>query len=399
MGSEFSFQGRIPPSKSLLNRWLCVGSYARDGGLKILGDSTCDDVVKMRGVLESLARGEPSDCGAAGTVLRFAALRASRLSGRHELRGSARLFERPQTELLHLLSMLGVRAELTPRSLVIDSAGWKDPGGEILVDRSASSQFASGLLLNAWELDFPLNVKSSERSVSDAYLEMTLAVVRQAGMKVEIRPGGWRVAAHQCVSATKAHPEPDMSSAFAVAALAAVGGKAVLESFPETSLQPDFVFLEILQRMGAHVKREASSVHIQKAPLKGVEWNLRDCPDLFPVLGVLCALAEGPSRLYGAEHLVHKESNRIAHTATLIRRLGREVIEAGDGLRISAGSLPQASLAFDYDSDEDHRLVMAGAVARWAGFDVNILRPNCVAKSYPEFLQIAEIPSAGKVSI
>ncbi len=133
MESGFSFRGRIPPSKSSMNRWLCVGSYARQ--FQIEGDSRCDDVVKMRSALAALLRGDDADCGAAGTVLRFLAFRASRLPGRHVLRGSSRLFSRPQSELVNVLSKLGVRTELLSDRIVVESAGWRDPGAEISVDR------------------------------------------------------------------------------------------------------------------------------------------------------------------------------------------------------------------------------------------------------------------------
>ena len=389
MGAEFSFRGRIPPSKSLMNRWLCAGDYARGGRVEIHGQSTCDDVVKMKAALDALRAGQLVDCGAAGTVLRFMAFRASRIPGAHVLTGHKRLFERPQSELVAVLAQLGVRAELQEQSLSIESQGWTRPAKAIEVDRSLSSQFASGILLNAWELDFPVEIHGSEKSVSDAYFEMTLDVVRSAGMTVQTSKGSWMIPSQQHVLAKEAYPEPDLSSAFAVAALAAVSGQAVFEDYPVQSIQPDAVFLKILGTMGADIVTGTDIVSVRRLGLKGGEWNLKECPDLFPVLGVLCALAQGPSKLFGAEHLVHKESNRIEHVVRLIRHLGREVRATPDGLEVPAGEVPTTAAPFDFDPVQDHRLVMAAAVARQAGFPVNILEATCVNKSYPEFLQIA----------
>ncbi|MCB0351832.1 MAG: 3-phosphoshikimate 1-carboxyvinyltransferase, partial [Bdellovibrionales bacterium] len=79
--NNFNFSGELPASKSIMNRALIAGSY--NPNLKILGDSNCDDVRLMKNGLRSLVTGQPIDCGHAGTVLRFLALRASRIPGRH----------------------------------------------------------------------------------------------------------------------------------------------------------------------------------------------------------------------------------------------------------------------------------------------------------------------------
>jgi 3-phosphoshikimate 1-carboxyvinyltransferase len=104
-----SFIGHVPASKSILNRALILQSFERD--LKIYGVSDSDDVVKMKAGIKALKDQAMIDCGEGGTVLRFLALRASREKGRHKLTGSARLINRPQEELVKILSQLGVTAK------------------------------------------------------------------------------------------------------------------------------------------------------------------------------------------------------------------------------------------------------------------------------------------------
>ena len=183
--------------------------------------------------------------------------------------------------------------------------------------------------------------------------------------------------------------ETDLSSAFAIAALAAVAGRAVIEEFPEKSLQPDSVFPEILRAMGAGVKREGTSLIVEKArELRAVEWNLLDCPDLFPVLATVCAQANGRSRLFGAPHLAHKESSRIESTARLLRNLGTTFEAKPDGMEVEGGAIRLD--AFDFDPEHDHRLAMAAAVAHAGGANVRVLHPSVVDKSFPEFWQILD---------
>ncbi|MGE3388352.1 MAG: 3-phosphoshikimate 1-carboxyvinyltransferase, partial [Bdellovibrionales bacterium] len=124
--SGFSFVGALPSSKSLFNRALLVQSFAPH--LRLVGHSQADDVEAMRRALQQMKSHLPIDCGSAGTVLRFMALRAAREPGRHHLYGSKRLFERPQQELNKILSQLGCEVELTEEHLKLRSWGWKMVG-------------------------------------------------------------------------------------------------------------------------------------------------------------------------------------------------------------------------------------------------------------------------------
>lgn len=379
------YRGEIPASKSILNRLLVVQSFAPS--LTVSGESDADDVVKMRSGLRSLMRGEPADCGAAGTTLRFLALRASRLSGVHHLSGSLRLFERPQSELTRLLAQLGCESSLGPQRFTVRGEGWREPiGGEIVVDRSVSSQFASALFLNAWDLPFDLRVRFSGDAVSESYLAMTLELLRRAGMKIDPIDGGLVVRAGSRVTTSSLVAEPDASSAFAVAAVAAARGvECEILNWPADSLQPDAVFPMILREMGCDVSAGDVLRVSRTGPLHPTEFNLRDAPDLFPVLAVLCSLADGSSRLYGAPHLAHKESDRIAKTAELLKSLGRRVRVQSDGLEIEGSSSRTFPRRFTYATDHDHRLAMAAAVAVAAGADVEILDKRVVEKSFPGF--------------
>ncbi len=386
--SSFHFRGTIPASKSILNRLLIIRSF--DSRFEIDGDSIADDVEKMKGAIEAIRLGLPADCGAAGTTLRFLALRASRLKGTHRLVGSERLFERPQQEIAKLLEQLGCEVRFEPGALVIEGEGWDIPDTGIVIDRSISSQFASAVVLSAWDLPDPLMLKFEGDAVSQGYLQMTLEIVKRAGMWLGVEensalliPAGARVRA-QTVQA-----EMDVSSAFAVAALAAVDGEATLESWPAKSLQPDSVFPDILKAMGVEVRGSKSSITIRKPKsLRGVQWNLKNSPDLFPVLSVLCAVADSPSSLTGAPHLVHKESARITKSAELLRLMGAEVEILSDGMKIKPAAAPQGK-PVSFDPEHDHRMAMAAAVARRAGHRIEILHKDVVAKSFPEFWTIA----------
>lgn len=396
---SFRYDGTLPASKSILNRLLVIASFADPERFRITGaDSDADDVRHMRRGLKELPSGRPLDCGAAGTVLRFLALRVSRRPGRHELTGTPRLFSRPLGPLTDVLEQLGARVETgdasLPRLVIHGPASWRTDR-PLTIDRGLSSQFASGVLLSAWDLDGPLTITFTGETVSEGYFSMTLELVRRAGLSVEDSAETLTIPPGQKVRPDTVPAEIDLSSAFALAAAAAVGGEARITPFPDASLQPDRVFVDILSAMGVPVERAGSTLEVRRAAaLQPVEWCLRDSPDLFPVLGVLCALAEGRSRLFGAPHLGLKESNRIARTVQLVSALGRTVEERPDGMVVHGQGLDRVhDRPITYDPDHDHRLAMAAGVARKAGFAVEVSEPDVVNKSFPGFWSsIGEAP-------
>ena len=336
--SEFHFVGQLPASKSLFNRALILQNYFKD--LKITGHSTCDDVILLKKGLESLKSFSPIDCGEAGTVLRFLALRASRMPGEHMFLGSQRLFARPQQDLVKILRQLGMDVELGKDLLKIKGQGWKIMGDSLHVHSEKSSQCASAVLLNVWGHSQSFYFSLSRPMVSSSYWDMTLKLVQSLGLKVESWGNDYRVSPGQSLCTHEYVVEPDADCGFALAALAVVSGTANIKFDPTKSLQPDCVFIEALKQMNVSVSRDhRGNLRVEKASrLKAIEYDVKECSDLFPVLSALCARAEGVSRLYGARHLKYKESNRIVKMSELLKNSGCDVEILDDGLVIERNS-------------------------------------------------------------
>lgn len=395
MNTGFQYSGTISASKSLLNRMLIIQSF--DSSLEVNGNSRCDDVRYMKEGLRQLlgAKSNPIDCGAAGTVFRFIALRASRIPGQHTLLGTQKLFSRPHKPLVDILRCLGVSGEFTSEGFVIEGSGWKKPLEPVTVDCSLSSQFASAVLLNSWNLDFDLGVKLDDcretKGLSAGYLEMTEKVLMDAGLCLHRENELISIGKRSRVLRRKIDVEMDVSSAFAISAMGALGGKVEIGSFPNSDLQPDSVFTEILEAMNVPMEKTGGSLSVYRsASLRPVSWDIGKCPDLFPVLAVLCAFADGCSYLYGAPHLVYKESNRISGVERLLTELGCKFEARVDGMKIYG---PLASSSFEnrffcFDPEDDHRLAMAAALAKVGGASLDILHPEVVNKSFPEFWNI-----------
>jgi 3-phosphoshikimate 1-carboxyvinyltransferase len=387
--SEFVFEGVIPSSKSTYNRALIIQSY--EPKIKVMGEGKCDDITKMQSAVMSLLHHETQfDCGEAGTVLRFLALRVSRETGSFLLTGKPRLFRRPQTELLQIFSQLQVRYQMEERGLRIESRGWKLPTKPLRVSAKESSQFLSGILLNCWNLPMELKVEIPQEIVSGAYFALTQEILREFGLVWHQEGEVFVIPPSQKPKVLNYVVESDVSSAFAVAALAAVAGKAVIKQFPFTSKQPDLAFVKILTSMGVPVEQKNQDLVIHKAErMRSLDINLENCPDLFPVLSALGARAEGATALFGAPQLKYKESNRIEEVVTLLQRLGVHAEARPDGAVIH-GQAHSNTNEVVLDAKEDHRLVMMGAVLKAAGFNLRIDNTESVAKSFPEFTELAK---------
>ncbi|MNJ92848.1 3-phosphoshikimate 1-carboxyvinyltransferase [compost metagenome] len=387
--SEFRYQGPIPASKSLYNRALIVKSYFPV--MELFGESECDDVRHMKEAIEEIKERSHIDCGEGGTTFRFLALRVSRQRGVHTLEGSERLMQRPQKELIEILKHFGVQAQMKRKGMLIVSEGWKKPRGPIRVDSTESSQYASSLALNAWRLDFDLEFELVG-TVSESYFAMTIQLLKQLGMRIHKTPKGYLIPAGERLSHLSWNVEPDISSAFTIATLGALCGEVILENFPLKSLQPDIVFLDIFKKM--HVEYELADNRLtvkHSRFIKPLEWNLSQSPDLFPVLAMLCAHAHGTSKLFGAPHLVSKESNRIQKVADLFDLIGVQYEALTDGMIIHG----KTSWTFDkggsFNPDKDHRMVMAAVVLKMLGHPIVVEDPHVINKSFPEFWRIVGI--------
>ncbi len=381
----FSFLGELPSSKSLVNRALIIKSYNSE--VKVTFSTDSMDVQVLQKALSAFRRGQTEfHCADAGTSFRFLVLRLSRQPGRWIVKGSRRLLSRPHEALVQTLNAFGVDVEVSPEQWVIYSKGWQTQP-LISVSAEQSSQFASSVLLNSWALPFDLELQLSEKQVSMGYLQMTLELMKQFGFHYTPTTRGFRIPAEQTPKAMDYVSEQDVSSCFALAACALQGGEVRLQNFPFESLQPDIVFLEILKKMGARVQREQGELRVSATPrLEPVEVSLMNTPDLFPVLAVLCARAQGESKLSDLLHLSVKESDRLQNTIHLLERLGRKTTLQGTTLLIEGESAPFEGHGI-FDPDQDHRMAMAAQVANLYGTKFEILNPEVVEKSYPQFWQ------------
>ena len=388
-GSEFYFLGEAPSSKSLLSRALIVKSYFNSFCIK--GSSSCDDIKIMELAIQNLNLKKEFYCDLSGTAFRFLALRLSREKGKFFLKGEPALLKRSLQEGTRLLAQLSVETVFNEEGLQITSEGWRPQGDYINVPSHVTSQWASALLLNGWHLKRDLYFSLNKNFVSSAYFQMTLKFIKDLGLEVIGLDYEFKIAKGQTLKKFDYQVEQDQSCLFAIAALAVLKGKAIFTNWEQETVQPDGIFPEVLKKMGVLIKNHNKNLEVsQCSQLKPIKINLKSHPDIFPVLSVLCSQAQGTSELSGLSHLAFKESNRLEKIKELFSYTGVDFQHKEDTLYIMGRNKLIQSPPFSFDSDQDHRIVMAASLFKKIGVPISIQNEEAVNKSFPDFLKITE---------
>ncbi|MER7081231.1 3-phosphoshikimate 1-carboxyvinyltransferase [Saccharopolyspora kobensis] len=368
----------VPGSKSITNRALVLAALAegpstlraplrsRDtelmaGALRALGVGVQDGPDGSWQVTPAALRGPAEvDCGLAGTVMRFVPPMAALASGLITFDGDPHARKRPLGTVLDALRALGADVDGDALPFQIRGAG-KLPGGSVTIDASASSQFVSGLLLSAPRFEQGVVVRHVGEPVpSLPHIEMTVAMLRAAGVEVDDREADtWRVLPGP-VRALDLDVEPDLSNATPfLAAAAATGGTVTVPGWPARTTQAGDAIRDILARMGAQVQLTDEGLTVSgPAELDAVDLDLHDVGELTPTVAALAALANGRSQLRGIAHLRGHETDRLAALQTELTKLGGAVEQTEDGLVIEPRPLTGGS----WHSYADHRMATAGAI-------------------------------------
>jgi 3-phosphoshikimate 1-carboxyvinyltransferase len=395
----------LPGSKSQTNRALVLAALAqgrsvvqrplrsRDtelmaAALGVLGVAVSDGpdgswVVEGSGEpLDPVADGV--DVGNAGTVARFLPPVATLARAPVRFDGDARVRERPLGPLLAALRTLGADLDRVDRLPVQVRGHGGLRGGSVSLDASQSSQLVSGLLLSGPRFDRGVTVRhDGGRLPSAAHVAMTVHALRAAGAVVDDEQAGrWRVEPG-ALRARDTAVEPDLSTAAAyLAAPLVTGGSVTVPGWPRRTAQPGAVLPELLEAMGGRVSRTDDALTVSGGDgLHGVDADLRDAPELTPVLTALAALADSPSRFWGVAHIRLQETDRLSALATELGRLGGDVQEAPDGLTVRPRPLTGGVLA----SYDDHRIAMAWAVLGLAVEGVQVEDIGTTRKTVPDF--------------
>ena len=241
---------------------------------------------------------------------------------------------------------------------------------EFVVPGNISSQFITGLLFALPLLDGNSKIKIVESLESKNYIDITLDVLKQAGIKIDLKADGYEILGNQKYLANTYLVEGDYSNAAFLEAFNYFGGCVKLKGLNKNSLQGDKVYQE----------------YFESLTNKHQIIDISNCIDLGPMLFGFASMMHG-GKFLNTERLKIKESNRITAVGHEIAKFGGKIEDFGDFVEINEQILrkPEKTL----NGQNDHRIVMMLAVMA-SVYGGTIEGAEAVNKSYPHFFKDIE---------
>jgi 3-phosphoshikimate 1-carboxyvinyltransferase len=337
------------------------------------------------------------DAGNSGTTMRLLAGILSGQEFRSTMDGDGSLRRRPMRRVIDPLTKMGARIEARDGGHApLEISGTRLSPIEYTLP-VPSAQVKSAVLLAGLFADGVTSIIQPVRTRD--HTELALA---EFGARLEHDGRAIRIHGKPRLQGLTLAVPGDLSSAifFLAAAMVLPESNVVIHN---VGLNPTrSAVLDVLGSMGAPVSlvsvRSANGelvgdIAIRNEPLRGgvIEGDfIAQLIDELPAIAVLGPYTEQGIEIRDAAELRVKESDRIAALAENLRRMGAEVEERPDGLRVagrSAGRLHGAEI----EPHGDHRMAMAFAVAALGAEGDTVVRDaECAGVSFPEFFSILE---------
>lgn len=401
--SETGGSVRAVASKSVAHRMLVCAAFAKSETRIVCADLNGDILATARCLealgakisiqkqcitvspVAALQKNAVLPCGESGSTLRFLLPVCALLGACASFSMSGRLPMRPLSPLREVLESCG--AELSEAGSDPLTVRGRAEANEFSIKGDVSSQFISGLMLGLAVSGGQGKINIIGELQSAPYVDITADVIRAFGGNVKQTENSYLIDCREGLfSERELSVEGDFSGAAFPLCLGALGrGAVTVTGLDRSSRQGDRYIVDILKKMGASVEWQGDSVTVFPAELHGIEVDARQIPDLVPVVATLCALAEGESRIYNAERLRLKESDRLSAVEQTLTSLGAKVRETEDGLAIVGVPVLRGGVVSSFG---DHRIVMSAAVASVrCEAEVVIKGADAVSKSYPVFFE------------
>ena len=354
-----------------------------------------ENTIEIEGRGPALAAPETAlDCGNSGSTVRMLSGIVAGQKFTSEMVGDESLSRRPMGRVIHPLTAMGAQIASQNGLLPLRITG----GNLKAIDYKmpvASAQVKSCLLFAGLLAEGETRVEEPlrTRDHGEVALHAFGAQLERKGNEVKIRGG-------QKLKGLEARVPGDLSSAafFLCAAALFPGSRLTITNLLMNPTRARL--LDILTLLGLKISvTQIEEIHgelvgtlqVEGARLKGATISGADSAaliDEIPVLAAIAPYTEQGIEVSDAQELRVKESDRIATVASNLRRMGAQVEEREDGLKIPGG---QKLHGAEIDSCSDHRIAMGFAIAALrAEGETMICGAESAAISYPAFFPTLE---------
>jgi len=402
------FEGEfdLPGDKSITHRAIMLNSGAQGESVvtnALLGEdclSTCrcmrslgakididGTTLRIKGA-PNFVSGKTLDCGNSGTTMRLLTGFVAGKGIEATLFGDESLSARPMKRVADPLALLGASVSTTDGHAPVFVAPKSLVGTDVELS-VASAQLKSAVLLAGISAEGETSVTEpvKSRDHTERMLAAMGADIRAEGNTVWVKKSNLQ-AVDVCVPA-------DISSAAYFMAIGALKGKTLCKGVGVNPTRTGI--LRAFDKLGVRYSllncrssggEEIADILVEKSNMRAIELSGEEIPsmiDELPLIALLCAFADGETRITGAKELRVKESDRIRSTAAMIHALGGECEELPDGFIIQG---KEKLLGGDCDSCLDHRIAMTAAVGLLVSENGgSISHPECCAISFPDFFE------------
>lgn len=386
--------GAMGKGKTIIQRYLpSPDAFAMIDACRQLGATIehTHDTLEIQGLNgKILGSNDVIQAGNSGLVLRFITAIAALGSQHIVITGDLSVrSQRPMQPLLNGLTQLGVHA-ISTRNNGLAPIIVKGPfhGGKATIN-GEDSQPVSALLIGASFAEQPTEL-SVLNPGEKPWINLTLSWFDRLGISYERHEyTHYRVHGHAQYEGFEYTVPGDLSSvAFPIAAALITQSEVTIHQVDLTDPQGDKKLIEVFQKMGANIEVD-EAIHtlvVRKSPhLQGIKVDINDFIDSITILATVACYAEGETHILNAEIARSKECDRIHCIATELKKMGADIHEEQDGLRIIGGRKLQGTVLSTY---HDHRMAMSLAVASLgAQGESRIEAIHCVKKTFPTFAQ------------
>ncbi|CNC24262.1 3-phosphoshikimate 1-carboxyvinyltransferase [Yersinia pseudotuberculosis] len=401
----------LPGSKSVSNRALLLAALA-EGTTQLNNVLDSDDIRHMLNALQALGvnfrlSADRTCCevdglggklvaeqplslflGNAGTAMRPLAAVLCLGNSDIVLTGEPRMKERPIGHLVDALRQGGAQIDYLEQENYPPlrlRGGFR--GGELTVDGRVSSQFLTALLMTAPLAEQDTTIRIMGDLVSKPYIDITLHLMKAFG--IDVGHENYQIF-HIKGGQTYRSPgtylvEGDASSAsYFLAAAAIKGGTVRVTGIGKKSVQGDTKFADVLEKMGAKVTWGDDYIECSRGELQGIDMDMNHIPDAAMTIATTALFATGPTTIRNIYNWRVKETDRLTAMATELRKVGAEMEEGEDYIRV----VPPVQLtAADIGTYDDHRMAMCFSLVALSDTPVTILDPKCTAKTFPDYFE------------
>ena len=384
--SKTSGEVSAPPSKSFAHRYL-IGSVLSRGKCVIKNIADSDDISATLSCIEQLGGSVTKDgntvtviptkekqienavfdCKESGSTLRFFIPVVLATGAKNcTFSGSERLLARGIKEYEKLFENSDVTIKSDEKSIEISG---KLTAGNYEISGEVSSQYTTGMLFALSVLDGKSTLKITGNAESRAYVDMTIKVLKDFGADIaEPEKNYFEINGKGRLSPGEFTVEGDWSNAAFLIALSRLLGTISVSGLNENSVQGD----------------RFSSVAFDALDGENAEIDLKDCPDLAPILFAYAAYKNG-GKFTNTRRLRVKESDRANVMAEELKKFGANVKVYENSVEIEKTQLKPPIVPLC--GHNDHRIVMALSVLA-AVFGAEIDGAEAVNKSYPDFFRV-----------